>query len=132
MHNRDDALTRKILEDFGPLGEFRPFADYDRPLDTIRVQVADCSTTERPYSDYIELLERNHVEDGQVIHVGFNVLCARAFCLKYKLPDIGAVSVSVILNKVAEVDKKSMPAILDIALPMLVDNRMNDFVVFRP
>lgn len=130
MQNRDEALTRRILEEFGPIGEFKPFIVYDEPLDSIQVQIADCSVTEKRYSGFIDLLERNHIEDGEAFHVGFSILCARAFCEEYGLPMRGVVSVSRILKKIAEVDKESMPAILDITLPMLIDHFVTDEVLF--
>lgn len=42
------------------LSDFKPFAYFDKHLDCIRVQIKDCSITERRLSRMLTILEANH------------------------------------------------------------------------
>jgi len=124
----DVALLSQLVRDLIPesLGEFKPFAFYQEQMDRIQVVTADCSVTEITITNNLSLLQRNHTEYGQLTYVGFVLEGARHFCRTNDLPFEGEVKISTIIERMAKVDTKSMPAILDIALPMLQDHGIDE------
>ncbi len=126
-----EALLTKLAKEAlsYTTSRFEPTIFYQKELDRIEVIVADCSITEKPVGSVtsnLVLLERNHVEDGALIHVGFHVEGARHFCKTHGLPFQGKVRVSEILMRMSELRPETMPAILDIAIPILVDNNIDE------
>lgn len=108
---------------FGPaLRKFEPLAFYDPQLDCLEVITVDCSVTEVSISSSgLVLLERNRPEDGDLLYVGFRIEGVRYFCKENGLPYFGKIKIAEIIERMSKTDKASMPAIVDIALPMLED-----------
>lgn len=78
---------------------FKPFAAYNKRLDSIWVLTKDCSVTEVRISDMLTLLEDNYPEKEEEKYVGFVIAGARGFCLRFGL-----------LSRLGEVD---LPVMLD-------------------
>lgn len=119
-----DEVVAEIRSLMGE-GSFVPFAIYNKSLDWIWVQVADCSVTEVYISSGFVMLERNHTENGQRTNIGFHIEGARMFCRENNLPMDGVVSIRGILDCMQKLDPKVRPAILDVTLPMLEEYELD-------
>lgn len=122
-------LTKLIRESFPELGrrQFSPCALYFEKLDKAEVIIEDTSWSEVMISRTFSLHERNHDTEDRLLHVGFSINGIVAFCRAHGLNTQGQVMISNILQKIAEVEPKSKPAILDVALPMLKTYNLDFF-----
>lgn len=86
----------------GPIGEFRPCAYYDEPLDCIRVIARDCSVNEWRVSRLLTVLEDNYPdpEAGREVYVGFTIKGARHFCQQQGIDLSTPVQLSELLDKI--------------------------------
>ena len=62
---------RELAKAEGLAGDFRPFAYYDKHLDCIRVQLFDCSFTEKRLNRFVTVLNANHEAEERL--AGFNI-----------------------------------------------------------
>lgn len=83
------------------LVEFRPFAYFDKHLDCIRVQIVDCSVTERRLSKIFTLLEANHTDIPTT--VGFTIKGIRHLFEELELPTSGVMKVTDLVNNIIRV-----------------------------
>jgi hypothetical protein len=96
-------LTLKELSDLiGSSGNepFRPFAYYDKHLDCIRVQLFDCSFTEKRLNRFFTLLEANHRQGEQ--HAGFNIKGVRSMFERMGLPVKGVIKMTAVLDAIVQ------------------------------
>lgn len=136
MMTDDEKRLAVLLRDFfgESVGNFKPCAIYNRNLDTISVLIEDCSVTEVPVTptSLLILHERNYDEDGrpieqpQVTHVGFSIESAQRFSRTHGLPHAGKVRISDILKRLSEIEKETVPAILDIVMPMILEHHLDE------
>jgi hypothetical protein len=83
----EDQQAGFIRETLASVGEFRPFALFDEPLDCIRVVLRDCSVTEIRISDLLTLLEANYpTAAGQSEIVGFTFKGVAHICATHNIP----------------------------------------------
>lgn len=121
-----DLMRERVRAMFETGSSFKPTAYYDEALDTVRVIVADCSTTEIAISAHLALHERNYLEDGQARYAGFSITGVRAFCRPHRLN--GPIKISEILKLMHFKEKNSRVrgAIAEVALPMLQENNLDE------
>jgi len=105
---------------------FTPVWFYDENLDSVRVYTEDCSVTEVFVTNNLTLLRRNNDEVHGLLHVGFCIEGARHFCKENNLPFNGKVEIRQIIARMLEVQKESLPAILDIVLPTISEYGVNE------
>ena len=86
----------------GKIGEFRPCAFFDEPLDCIRVVVRDCSITEIRVSPLLTVLEDNDADPkaGRELYVGFTIKGARHFCQQQGIDLTAPVQWSELLDRI--------------------------------
>jgi hypothetical protein len=84
------------------VGEFRPCAFFDEPLDCIRVIARDCSTTEIRVSPLLTVLEDNDADPraGRELYVGFTIKGARYFCQQQGIDLTAPVQWSELLDRI--------------------------------
>ncbi|MBI1974626.1 MAG: hypothetical protein HYS51_02145 [Candidatus Zambryskibacteria bacterium] len=127
MEKTDFELLRERMKAMFETGSsFKPAAYYDEALDTVRIVVADCSTTESAISAHLVLHERNYLKAGQARYVGFSIAGVRAFCKPHRLN--GPIKLSEILKYMhfKEHDSRVRSAIAEVALPLLEDNNLDE------
>lgn len=88
-----DDLMSLVRE--APEKAFRPFAYYDKHLDCIRVQLFDCSFTEKRLNRFITVLHANH-RDGE--HAGFNIKGVRSLFERLGLSLTGVIKLTDLLD----------------------------------
>lgn len=71
MINEITSNLEGFVASYGKEGDFCPFAYYDKHLDCIRVQLFDCSFTEKRLNRIVTVLHANHHETDKV--AGFNI-----------------------------------------------------------
>jgi hypothetical protein len=90
----------KSLVQQGPDHAFRPFAYYDKHLDCIRVQLFDCSFTEKRLNRFLTVLHANH-RDGEP-NAGFNIKGVRSLFERMGLSATGVVKLTVLIDKLVQ------------------------------
>lgn len=120
-----EVLDRLFTEWVATKPEFSPYAYYIDTLDTLIVMVEDCSTTEeRVTRTSISLLRRNDEVIGKRNYIGFEVSGIKKFCRQNGIPFGKDMNLVQILRKMADLNKLAVPAILDIAIPLVEDNNI--------
>ena len=94
------------------LGEFKPFAYYDKFLDCIRVYTHDRSITEQRLDDVITVFHCNHRGEFDPAYVGFALKGVRHMLDEIGLPMDRAYSLAEILDALV----KKLPGQLNKAL----------------
>ncbi|MEQ1500369.1 MAG: hypothetical protein ABL917_03310 [Parcubacteria group bacterium] len=104
---------------------FEPYARFVKAVDKVVVVTEDCSTSvEQIVGSPLSLHHRSHEADGKRNYVGFEIDGVQEFCRHHEIPlDVNMDLVSI-LKKMAETHTKAMPAILDVAIPLLEDNNI--------
>jgi hypothetical protein len=98
-----EKMKELVLATFdGRIGEFRPCAFFDEPLDCIRVIVRDCSTTEIRVGPLLTVLEDNDADPkpGRELYVGFTIKGARHFCQQQGIDLAAPVQWSELLDRI--------------------------------
>lgn len=98
-----DTTNESSYKDLGTfmreyLSEFRPFAYFDKHLDCIRVQIMDCSITERRLSRMFTILEANHTDTP--VTVGFTLKGIRHLFEELKLEASGVMKVTDLIDAI--------------------------------
>ncbi len=78
--------------------EFRPIAYYDKHLDCIRVQLKDCSFTEKRLNRYWTVLEENHGAIDSL--AGFNIKGIQYLAKKLGFPTTGVMKLTDLIDKI--------------------------------
>lgn len=124
-----DVLDRLFIEWVSTKPEFSPHAYYVKDLDTVVVLVEDCSTTVQQIAGtLISLHHRNYEEMGKRNYVGFEVGCAEEFCQCNGMTFGEEMDLVSVLQKMADTNKAAVPAILDVAIPLVEDNNINSVI----
>ena len=122
-----EEVTRRIRKMVGNR-KFKPFVCYDRDDESnfITVLTADCSLTEHTVDPLLVLLERNHVEEGQAVFVGFRIEWVSAF-ERVEFMDDGKLVVSRILSAISiDADLRTKAAIEEICLVILKEFKLDE------
>jgi hypothetical protein len=128
MHT-DDVIDRLFLEWMRTKPDFSPHAYYIEALDKVIVVVEDCSTHEEHIKgSSISLHRRNYEVDGKRNYVGFEIDGVQDFCKYHQICFGEKMDLSSILKKMAETNAKALPAILDVAIPMIEDDNINTVI----
>src|SRR5690349_14655809 len=98
----DNALDLAKLLGGKVLKPFRPLAYYDRHMDCIRIELRDCSITERRVSETITVLLDNFPEPKQSEIAGLMIKGVRHLFSGLEIPMTGVLYVTGILDKLAE------------------------------
>lgn len=80
--------------------EFRPIAFYDKHLDCIRVQLKDCSFTEKRLNRYFTILEENHVTSYSL--TGFNIKGIQYLAQKLNFSMTGVMKLTDLIDKIVK------------------------------
>lgn len=80
------------------LSDFKPFAYFDKHLDCIRVQIMDCSVSERRLSSMFTILEANHIDTRPT--VGFTIKGIRHIFEKLQLPLSGVMKLTDLISAI--------------------------------
>ena len=78
--------------------EFRPIAYYDKHLDCIRVQLKDCSFTEKRLNRYWTVLEENHGEANSL--AGFNIKGIQHLAQKLGFSITGVMKLTDLIDQI--------------------------------
>lgn len=78
--------------------EFRPIAYYDKHLDCIRVQLKDCSFTEKRLNRYWTVLEENHGESNSL--AGFNIKGVHYLAKELGFSTTGVMKLTDLIDKI--------------------------------
>jgi hypothetical protein len=78
MQGFTTVAMRDLMAECPPV-TFHPCAYYDEPLDSIRVQIRDCSFTEIRLNKIFTIYQANHTEG--IEYVGFSIEGARALVI---------------------------------------------------
>ena len=84
------------------LRPFSPLAYYDKHMDCIRVELRDCSMTERRIDEIFTVLEDNYPTEGQGKSAGIMIKGIKHLFKKLELPVEGIVYVTKILDAIAK------------------------------
>jgi hypothetical protein len=96
------------------LKPFRPVAYYDKHLDAIRVQIADCSIFEDRRNKLISIYLPNHADGKLADIVGFSIKGVRYLLNKLQWPHDGAIQLAGFLDAlVKEYPTESMLMVAD-------------------
>ncbi len=124
-----EVLYRLFAERVAIKPEFFPQAYYIDALDTLVVVEDDCSTTlEHVTGTQISLHIRNHEVRGKRNHVGFEVGGIKKFCRQNGIPFGEEMDLVQILRKMADLNKVAVPAIFDIAIPLVKYNKITSVI----
>ena len=109
----------------GP-AQFRPVAYYDKHLDCIRIELRDCSITERRINEFITVLYDNYPEENQHDRAGLMIKGIKHLFKELGLPVEGIFRVTEILDKIAErypdlIDKEVSRIVTNIELTVNLD-----------
>ncbi len=91
---------QQLLGAYPPTTPFRPLAYYDKHLDCIRIQVKDCSFTERRLNSFFTLWIENHVTSEKT--VGFTIKGVKHLFVTLGLPQSGPVYVAQIIDGILQ------------------------------
>lgn len=80
--------------------EFRPIAYYDKHLDCIRVQLKDCSFTEKRLNRYWTVLEENHGESNSL--AGFNIKGVHYLAKELGFSTTGVMKLTDLIDKIVK------------------------------
>ncbi len=82
----DGFVTKAMAQFFtdNPPKAFKPCAYYDKHLDSIRVQVKDCSFTEIRLNELFTIYRANHTKSGE--YMGFSIKGIRHLLVKSGFP----------------------------------------------
>lgn len=80
--------------------EFHPIAYYDKHLDCIRVQLKDCSFTEKRLNRYWTVLEENHGENDSL--AGFNIKGIHHLANQLGFPTTGIMKLTDLIDKIVK------------------------------
>ncbi|MFZ1220417.1 MAG: hypothetical protein WAO00_14070 [Chthoniobacterales bacterium] len=105
---------------------FRPVAYYDSHMDCIRIELRDCSITERRFDEVLTVLYDNYPEVNQHDRAGLMIKGVKHLFKELNLPTEGIVKVTEVLDKLAEkypnvVDKEVCRVVADIELTVDLD-----------
>jgi len=78
--------------------EFRPIAYYDKHLDCIRVQLKDCSFTEKRLNRYWTVLEENHGASNSL--AGFNIKGVHYLAKELGFSTTGVMKLTDLIDKI--------------------------------
>jgi len=81
--------------------EFIPIAYYDKHLDCIRVQIKDCSFTEKRLNKIFTVMKRNHVKEDQ--YIGFTIKGVRYLFEKLGLSKSGIFELTKLIDKIVQI-----------------------------
>ena len=96
MQNTTELKT--LLGDQAPK-PFRPLAYYDRHMDCIRIELRDCSTTERRIDSTMTVLLDNFPQENQEETVGLMIKGVKHLFKQLELPLEGIIFVTQILDR---------------------------------
>lgn len=82
------------------LAEFRPLAYYDKHLDCIRVQIRDCSISEKRINRIFTVMEPNYSTDFGSCYVGFTIKGIRHLFNQLGLPLEGSYQLAELLDRI--------------------------------
>lgn len=99
MNTNDVSTLNKFIQN--NLKEFRPVAYYDKHLDCIRVQIKDCSFTEKRLNSIFTILEVNHVDIKE--YAGFNIKGIKYLFKKVGLPDNGVIKLAQVIDAIVKI-----------------------------
>ena len=105
---------------------FRPVAYYDKHMDCIRIELRDCSITERRFNEHLTVLYDNYPEVNQHDRAGLMIKGVKHLFKELKLPTGGVLRVTEVLDKLAEkyphfVDQEVCRVVADIELTVNLD-----------
>lgn len=80
--------------------EFQPIAYYDKHLDCIRVQLKDCSFTEKRLNKYWTILEENHGQSNAL--AGFNIKGIHYLAQKLGFSTTGVMKLTDLIDKIVK------------------------------
>lgn len=102
-----NEFTNKEVNQYGSLQsvkslfkEFHPIAYYDKHLDCIRVQLKDCSFTEKRLNRYWTVLEENHVATDSL--AGFNIKGIQYLANELGFPTTGVMKLTDLIDKIVK------------------------------
>src|SRR5471030_1931007 len=82
------------------IAAFKPLAYYDKHMDCIRIELRDCSMTEKRISKYLTILYDNYPGPDQPDCAGLMIKGVKHSFKAWGLPMAGVVMVTSILNQV--------------------------------
>jgi hypothetical protein len=114
-HEIQKSIELTDLLGSGP-AQFRPIAYYDKHMDCIRIELRDCSITERRYDEYLTVLYDNYPEVNQHDRAGLMIKGVKYLFKEVNLPMEGILRVTEILNKLAQ----RYPQLIDTEISRIV------------
>lgn len=100
------------------LRPFSPLAYYDKHMDCIRIELRDCSLTERRINEIFTILEDNYPASGQGRCAGIMIKGVKHLFKQLDLPVEGIVYVTKILDAIA----KEYPDQVAVEIKQIVTN----------
>jgi len=106
--------------------KFRPVAYYDKHMDCIRIELRDCSITERRFDEFLTVLYDNYPDVNEHDRAGLMIKGVKHLFKELNLPTEGILSVTEVLDKLAEkypnvVDKEVCRVVADTELTVNLD-----------
>lgn len=113
LRQKSRKMTKIIRRELEKRGNkpFEPEWHYQMNFDTLTILTMDCSYTQGYPMGVLKLLTRNHVDRPVEEIVGFEIDCARRFCILNDLPT-EKVEVTAILDKIAESKPEHLGVVL--------------------
>jgi hypothetical protein len=96
--------------------QFRPIAFYDKHMDCIRIELRDCSMTERRLDEFVTVLYDNYPEVNQHDRAGLMIKGIKHLFKEFGLPIEGVLRVTEILDHLA----KRYPQLIDSEIRRIV------------
>jgi hypothetical protein len=96
--------------------QFSPVAYYDKHMDCIRIELRDCSITERRFDEVITVLYDNYPEPKQHDRAGLMIKGIKHLFKRLDLPVEGILRVTQILDKLS----KEYPELIDTEISRIV------------
>jgi hypothetical protein len=112
-------IANEIRELFGGEGikPFKPVAYYDFHMDCIRVELRDCSFTEKRIDELVTLLEDNYPAGNRIEVAGLTIKGVKHLFIEAGLPLEGILSITAILDELV----KKHPDLAEMAIYKIIN-----------